>query len=329
MSRRTAPAGLLVAALIFSAAPPIHADASLQDRAAADALYEEAGKLIEANRWADACPKLEASLKLDPGIGTLLRLGYCYERTGRTASSWSSFNEATAMATKANDKRAKVAAEGVKRLEPTLSRITIEVAPENAAAGLEVRRDGTVIHAGAFGTPVPVDPGVHAFEATQPGKQKWTTTITVEPKPGVTTVRIPALQDAPPEDKGAAGSASPWGPQRVAGVAVGGVGLVGVIVGGIFGGLTLSKSGSSKAHCNAAITICDATGVDLQQTARTTAHAADAALGLGAAMLVTGVVVFLTAPSSDAVSAPRRRSWVRLRPTAGLGVTGASVQGAW
>jgi len=140
MSRRTVMAGVLAAFLVLAVAPPTHADTSAETRAAADALYEDAGKLIAANRWAEACPKLEASLKLDPGIGTLLRLGYCYEKTGRTASAWSTFNDAVAMATTANDKRVKDAAAGVKRLEVTLAKLTIEVAGVNVGAGASRRR---------------------------------------------------------------------------------------------------------------------------------------------------------------------------------------------
>ena len=172
MSKRSLLAGLLLAAVTLSSRA--FADASPEDRAAADALYEEAGKLAAADRWGEACPKLEASFKLDPAIGTLLRLGYCYEKVGRTASAWASFNDGAAMAIKANDKRAKDAAEGVRRLAPTLARLAIEVAPENGSAGLDIRRDGTVVSAGALGTPVPVDPGTHTVEASQAGKRAWT-----------------------------------------------------------------------------------------------------------------------------------------------------------
>jgi hypothetical protein len=46
-------------------ASPVRAQ-SAEDRAAADALYAEAGELLKAERFAEACPKLETSQRLDP-----------------------------------------------------------------------------------------------------------------------------------------------------------------------------------------------------------------------------------------------------------------------
>src|SRR5580692_8190115 len=117
--KRTVFAAL--AAAVFLVVAPVRADPTAEDRAAADALYDEAGKLMAQKRWAEACPKLEASQKLDPGIGTLLRLGYCYMYEGKTASAWSAFNDTEGMARKAGDKRADDAAKQAKLLLPKLS----------------------------------------------------------------------------------------------------------------------------------------------------------------------------------------------------------------
>ena len=335
--------GLLIASLALS--PRAYADASPPDRAAAaaaDALFADAGKLAAANRWGEACLKLEASLKLDPGIGTLMRLGYCYEKIGRNSSAWSSYNDAIGMAQRANDKRAKDATEGAKRLEPTLARLTIEVAPENAGAGLEIRRDGTSISTGALGTPIPVDPGVHVLAATQPGKQAWTTTITIEAKPGVTTVRVPALVTVAEPAAAAAAlpatavaalpvaePASVWGAQRIAGVSVGGVGVAGVIVGAVFGGLTGKKVADSKATCTPDLRSCRQPGYDLQHEARTTANVSDAAFAIGGAAVIAGVVLVVTAPRGHAAPAAKSSTWVTVGPVAGAELRGVLVRGGF
>ena len=292
-------------------------------------MYEESGRLAAANRWPEACLKLEASLQLDPGVGTLLRLGSCYERVGRTASAWSSFNDAAALATKADDKRAAVATEAAQRLEPTLARLSIAL--DARAAGVAVRRDGTAIGAGALGTPVPVDPGTHTVEATQPGKQAWKTTVSIAPGPGVTTVQVPALQDAPQAAVPTApGAATFWTTQRVAGASIGAVGAAGTLIGAILGGVTLAKASSLKTggQCNASLTVCTSTGLPLEQSAATVGNAATGMLAVGGAALVAGVVVFATG-SPRSAGAPKRDARVIVGPVAGAGLTGVLVSGRW
>ncbi len=117
-------------------------------RASADALYEEAGKLMDHQRFAEACPKLESSEELDPAIGTLIRLGYCYANTGRTASALRAFQAARSMALNSHDRRAGDAVKAIRSLEPVLSMLVVEVEPSNRVAGVEVRRDGAALDAG-------------------------------------------------------------------------------------------------------------------------------------------------------------------------------------
>lgn len=59
--------------------------AAAQGKSPADVLFDEGTALMNAGKYAEACPKLEQSLKLDPGIGGMLWLADCYERAGRTA----------------------------------------------------------------------------------------------------------------------------------------------------------------------------------------------------------------------------------------------------
>src|ERR1700722_1557843 len=136
-----------IAALSLGALAPGRAfaqDASSQ--AAAQALFEQARQLMADGKYAEACPKLVESERLDPGAGTLLNLGHCYEKNGQTASAWVTFKDAAAAADlKHRAEGSARARERALALEPTLSKLTIDVPPEARVSGLQVRRDGVEV----------------------------------------------------------------------------------------------------------------------------------------------------------------------------------------
>src|SRR4051812_21612851 len=147
-----------------------------EDKAAADALFKAGRALVKQGNFSEACPKLEASQKLDPAMGTMLALGDCYELNGQTASAWTTFNDARAMAKKANDKKRSDEAERrAGLLEPKLSKIMIEVPQDTRVSGVEVRRNGKLVEAAMYGLEVAIDPGKQTIDATAPGQQVWST----------------------------------------------------------------------------------------------------------------------------------------------------------
>ncbi len=72
---------LAIAAGLGASAQPALAQS---DSAAARALFAEGRSLMEDERYAEACPKLEESLRLDHGMGTQFNLAHCWEKLGRT-----------------------------------------------------------------------------------------------------------------------------------------------------------------------------------------------------------------------------------------------------
>src|SRR5450631_986148 len=131
----------------------------------ADKLFEEGAALMKQNRFADACPKLEASNRLDPEIGGMLWLADCFERNNQTASAYRTYKDAQKMAIEKKDKqqRDKVAQKHLSALEPHLAKLTI-LGPQDAhPTGLEVTRDGQKLTPEDLGLAVPLDPGFHVI----------------------------------------------------------------------------------------------------------------------------------------------------------------------
>jgi hypothetical protein len=307
------------------------AQASPQDQAVAQSLYDEAKRLMAAEKWSDACPKLEESQRLDPTPVTEFYLADCYERAGRTASAWTTFLDLAATEHKnggaKSADRERVARDRAKALEPKLTQLVIDVPPAARVAGLVVKRDGEVVREGQWGTPLAVDPGKHTVEASAPGKLPWTTSQDVQSPGASTTVHVEALADPPvtappvtpgpaPTQPGAALGSAPGAdtgaggssPLKTVGLIVGGVGVAGLVAGGIFGALALSKnSAANSGHCGGSLgsaNQCDATGVSDRSDAVSFGNVATIAFIAGGVLAAGGVTLWLVAPSGHVQVAP-------------------------
>ena len=174
--------------------PAAHAQA--QDQAAARALFEDGRKLLQNGQYQEACRTLEAASKLYASSGILLNLGDCYEKLNRSASAWTEFGEAAAVA--ARTRRNDQVAEAKRRqaaVEPKLTRLTIRVSTE--VTGLAVTRDQTDLGSAAWGEAIPVDPGTHEIHAEAPGHEPWSTSVVVSTPGQTVTVDVPALTVSP------------------------------------------------------------------------------------------------------------------------------------
>jgi serine/threonine-protein kinase len=349
-----------VLSLSMLLATPVLAQPAPDQKAAAQALFEQGRDLVEQRHFAEACPKLAESQKLDPGLGTMLWLADCLENNGQTASAWATFSEAASTAAVARDKREQIARDRVKKLAGMLSRLTIQVPQDAAAQGLVVKRDGIDVGTAEWGLPVPVDPGVHSVAASAPGRTPWTTTVQLPLGPTTQQVTVPLLETAEPvagaddaagpvdaavpldaarsvdtaqpsnavapapapESPAAATreEEAPGNTQRVLGLALGGLGLVGLGFGTYFSFHAKSTydGAASSGHCQPNDQ-CDATGTQERNDAFSQATVATITLGLSAAAVVGGVVVYLLAPRAKPVAvglAPTARgsaAWLSVR----------------
>jgi hypothetical protein len=308
-SKRRVLRGIAFLSFLFVSSPVV---ARAQNTAVAESLFQEGKKLMEAGKYAEACPKLAESNRLDSGAGTLTALALCHKAEGKTASAWSEFKEVVSLARRDNRKdREQVAQDNINELEPKLSRLRVDVNAMAVSQNVEVRLDGNVITRAAFGVAVPVDPGPHQVVATAAGKKPFEASINIEPERDDKKVEIPVLEDAPrtqgATQNGGAQSENRGSTQRTIGYALGGIGIVGVGIGAVFGVQALSKASESDDLCGNPCSSPE--GLKANEDARSAATISNIVIGVGAAALIGGVALILTAPSSSSPPAQARRGF--------------------
>lgn len=301
-----------------------------QTQATGRALFNEGVALFNKGDFEAACPKLEASLKQYAGLGTRGKLAECYEKQGRLASAWQAYRDVAQLAARSGDPtREQVAAERAKSLEPKISYVTLVLPPSHEVSGLVVKRGGREIERAKLGSAEPVDSGNITVEASAPGRKPFKGQVTAMQGQAVrfeipllaleaTAAAALALSSGPTakESKATATPPSPLAPpsdyapslrgdppswQRPVGVVLIVAGIAGVGVGGAFGLSARSKyddSFEAGGGCDRATLACNASGQRNVDDARSQALLSTILFGAGGALAVTGIIVYLTAPSA-------------------------------
>jgi hypothetical protein len=332
-------AALLVGLVLLPVATPRSALAQedAQQKAAAEALFNEGQELLFHRQYEAACRRFEQSQAIDPGVGTLLYLGDCYQRLGRFASAWAIYREAYSAARAGGQpERSRVASERADALLPHLSKLSLVVAAEDRAAGLEVTINDKLLNPALWGVAFPIDAGRYQLVARAPGRVSWSSTIEVAPGGQQLTVQVPALAAASGAEAAPAVTppGAPWAPPSAGAaappamsapppdaakdlgprlgsrqrtgliVAASGAGAIGL--GAVFGLVAKSKDDEAAKECTAAGCPTRA-AADLNEQARSWASVANGAYALGGLALVTGGVLYFW-PQKSASSAARGSS---------------------
>lgn len=316
--RRSLP-GLLLACLLGVSAA--HAEPSAADAATARSLFDEARKLMKQGKYAEACPKLEEGARLNPGIGMRFNLAACWEHLGRTASAWNLYLDVAAAAKLANQPaREKEARKAAQALEPLLSQLTIAV-PEKVP-GLEIKRDGTVIGEGAYGTAVYVDPGTHVIEASAPEHEPWSqkTEVATKDKIVVSVPKLRAIPKPPPPPPKPVPPPPGLGLTRTVAIGIGVASVIGLGVGAFAGLRAMSLNDQSKDHC--VENRCDQEGFDLRHDALSAGRLSTVGFVVGAVLASGAAVMWFTAPAPKPSDSAAITPWVA-KDGGGLAVTGA------
>jgi hypothetical protein len=301
---------LLVLLICAAASRQAYAQATDTDRSLAQSLFDQGKRLMDAGKFADACPKLEESERLDPAGGTLLNLALCHEHEEKVATAWTDFKAALGAARRdGRQDRIDAAEQHITALEPKLPWLTITVT--DAAPGQELKLDGALIGQAAWGTAVSIDPGNHELSASAPGRKQWTSNVTLAIS-ARESMNVPALAIAPEQAAFTPVAAQPIVPARPAvpapepqprhapaalgyqttGWLIGGAGVVATGVGVYFGVRTFSKKKQSDALCPTDLT-CTPQGAALNDEAHSSAWISDVAIGVGLAAIGAGVYLLL------------------------------------
>jgi hypothetical protein len=308
----------------------------------ADVLFKQGKKLLGQKKYADACAAFEKSNKLDPQIGTELNIARCYEEWGKLATAFRHYGDAETMAREAHDSRVSKIHVFVAKLDNQVPRLTLR-APDGAdVTALDITLDGAKLDKSQLGEVQLVDPGPHSIDYRAGDGPKKTKVIPLE-RGGTSeiTLDIPkpvAKPDKPTEpDKPATHEPTKPDPvvavhvdvdpghgRRVTGVVVGAAGVVAM---GVAGYLTLlarsTYNDALTAHCGGSKTGCDADGLTITHDARNKANLATIVVGAGAAITAVGVILYVTAPSTQ----PRGEHALRVTPSAGPGAMGVVLDG--
>jgi hypothetical protein len=280
------------------------------------------------------CGELEAQPA--ESSAQLLKLARCHESAGKTATAFAEYKKAAARGKEGDAERVRQASKAADALEPRLSKLTIELAAQ--PIGLEVRRNGVVVPREHFHLAVPVDPGEHRIEASAPRHVSWSTTLTIGSQGDAQALSIPALapDEPPPTLPPPALAAPPPHPPAppppppppveegmrdamLAGIALGALGGVTLVVGAVLGGMALSKTSAAEERCPNRACGPDVAAADVRDDIRPLADGATVALVLGGATAAFGIVLLV----ADGVGSEEVALTVDGGPSSlGLGVRG-------
>jgi hypothetical protein len=216
----------------------------------------------------------------------------------------------------------------------------VKDAAGNDVSAVKVTMDGALLTDHLGGAATTVDPGEHTFRfeaAAQPAVEKKVVihegekdrhvavalgggdvAVAAVPAAAAPATATPAAPSTPPTSDQS--DASTWSGQKTVAVVVAGVGVVGIVVGSIFGASAFSKWSDAKSACGAG---CGSN--DPAQTLRTDAQSAatlsTAGFAVGGVAIAGAALLWFTAPSGS--------GQVQVAPSVGAQSMGLTLRGAF
>jgi tetratricopeptide (TPR) repeat protein len=327
----------LLASLAFAIATVVALGSASAQNADAEALFNEAEALETAGKIPEACDAFEASNRIEPRAGTLIRLGQCRETQTRLVSAWSAYKDAL---TRAKDPaKRQLAEQRVAALEPRLSYLTVLVPDESRIDGLVIKRNGKELDAALWNRAAPVDGGVYTISGSAPGHEEWSTTVEVAVESDKASIEVPRFKELrklvenPQPDGGGGGGGGGGGNtdtpppsaftgKRKAALGVGGVGVLALAGGLVMGMQAKGLEDEALMLCPNPATPCAnaAQAQDKHDSGRSKALLANIGIGVGVAAVAGAAVLWFTG-APKAASSER----VGVHPTLSPAYSGVDV----
>ncbi len=364
---RAATAALAALSLLAAAAPQAAADAKSAEKA-----FRKGKKLQQQKKYDEACPAFEESFKEDPAIGAQLNVARCYEEWGKLATALEAYREALKLARATKDDRTQPIKDLVATLDKRVPVLILSLPKGRLPPpGFTVTLDGAEVQDDQLGQPMRVDPGKYTLVTRSDDGEPQTTevvavngktlpvelAIDAEPakpdkpakpakpakpdKPEGGSEKPGGDEDAPAADEGAklevktaATAGDPGRGRRRIAYIVGGVGLIGA---GVATYLALDARSDYDAafdgNCDPDTKQCTPEAATATNDARSQANTASIIGGVAAAAVLTGAILYFSAPKAerkraadaDAEASARKRA---VRPMLLPGGAGVVFSGA-
>jgi hypothetical protein len=323
-------------------------EASASGLKMAQDLVEEGRTLGKDGRWGDALERFRRAESLSHRTTPQLAfyVGYAEARVGELVAANVDLHRAIELARSAgNESVVKAAQAELPELEARTPAVVVTVGGRAQPQGLSV--DGGALDVAALGTPIPLDPGDHTVTVTFASgaatravslveRQRATLTLdapegaAVAPPSPVGPPSPPAAP--PPTDVGApATTTSSGSTRRTLGVVGMGAGGATLVASGVFYLLARSALSPVTSACRSGGSCAVPVGSPLPgdyDDARNKQSIALVLAGVGAAVGITGVVLFVTGGTGAAASGAATAA-THLAPWATAGGGGASLGGAF
>lgn len=229
------------------------------DTARANALAHEALDAYRKNDWAEAHRRFEAAEAAAHSPVFVLYMARCRRSAGDllAARDLLARTAGEVLPDNATDPWKQARADAARELRELEARIPSVIVAIRGPAQIEpaVSIDGVVIAPAALKAPIRLNPGPHTVKAVIAGRDPVTATVRlVEGDP---PLQVPLAIAAPPAPAPTVSADPPPPPPPLApsrgslvpGLAVGGLGVAGVVVGAILGGIAKSRAAEVQKSC--------------------------------------------------------------------------------